>query len=77
VGERKKPGNFSVFVDNEALAKFGIGTIKMFGICDEWLISDEYYGKMVREGKFVPVDDLNKCDDITEQLGWPAYVMDF
>ena len=76
VGERKKPGNFSVFVDNEALAKFSICTIKMFGICDEWLISDEYYGKMVREGKFVPVDDLAQCDRICEELGWPNYLMD-
>lgn len=76
VGERKKGDNFSVFVDNEALAKIGIGSIKMFGICDEWLISDKYYAKMVQEGKFVPIDDLSQCDMICEKLGWPDYIMD-
>ena len=79
IGERKKSINYldySVFINNEALAKYDLGTIKMFSICDEWLISDAYYGECVREGKFVPIDDLNEVDDICEQAGFPPYEMD-
>lgn len=67
----------SLFVDNQAIVKVSIGKKRDITIFDKWNITDPYYGKMVREGKFVPIDDLAKCDDITEQLGWPAYVIDF
>lgn len=66
----------SLFVDDEAIAQFGIGVKKAFDIRDKWNITDTYYGKMVREGKFVPVDDLAKVDDICLQLGWPTYLVD-
>lgn len=66
----------SLFVDNEALAKISIGSIKKFGIRDKWYISDGYYGQCVREGKFVPVDDLREVDDICEQAGFPPYIID-
>ena len=70
----------SMFVDNEVLVGISIGAVNVerdgVGIRDKWLISDHYYGKMVREGKFVPVDDLRKADDICEQMGWPKYEID-
>ena len=66
----------SLFIDNEALAKFSIGSIKNFGIRDKWYITDGYYGRCVREGKFVPVSDLNEVDGICEQAGYPPYEMD-
>ena len=67
----------SQFVDNQAIVQISIGAKKNINIHEKFYITDSYYGKMVREGKFVPIDDLAKCDDITEQLGWPAYVLDF
>ena len=66
----------SLFVDNEAIAQFGIGVKKKFDLRDKWNITDPYYGEMVRKGMFVPLDDLGKTDDICLQLGWPMYVMD-
>lgn len=82
--KNEKFGNFrgedeeevSLFVDNQALVEVSIGTKKKFDIRDKWNITDPYYGKMVREGKFVPLDYLNQADDICLQLGWPMYVMD-
>lgn len=82
--KNEKFGNFrgedseevSLFVDNQALVEVSIGMKKQITIHDKWSITDPYYGKMVREGKFVPIDDLNKTDDICLQLGWPMYVMD-
>ena len=65
----------SLFIDNEALAKFNIGSIKQFGILDKWYITDSYYGQCVREGKFVPVSDLNKVNDICLEMGYPPYEM--
>ena len=81
----QKFGNFrgedeeevSQFVDNQALVKVSIGAKKNINIHEKWYITDTYYGKMVREGKFVPLDDLNKVNDICLQLGWPMYLMDF
>lgn len=66
----------SQFVDNQALAQFSIGAKKDINIHEKFYITDPYYGKMVREGKFVPIDDLNEADDICLRLGWPAYTMD-
>jgi len=70
----------SLFIDNEVLALIAIGAHdvkeKGIGIHDKWFITDEYYGKCVRNGKFVPLDDLRKTDDICEQLGWPKYEID-
>ena len=81
----QKFGNFrgeyeeevSQFVDNQALVRISIGARKDINIHEKFYITDTYYGKMVREGKFVPLDDLNKAGDICLQLGWPEYVMDF
>ena len=47
------------------------------GLTEKWSITDTYYTLMVGKGEFVPLDDLAKCDDITEQLGWPDYLIDF
>lgn len=67
----------SLFVDNNAIVKSAINPNYKIGLTERWNITDPYYGKMVREGKFVPIDDLRDVEDITEQLGWPAYVIDF
>ena len=66
----------SVFVDNDVLVKFALKNYQPNMLADKWNITDDYYGKMVREGKFVPLDDLRKADDICEQLGWPKYEID-
>ena len=63
----------SLFVDNNALVQFSINPNYRIGIMDKWSITDSYYGKCVREGKFVPIDDLNEVDDICEQAGFPPY----
>ena len=62
-------GVSSLFVDNDALIGFAIGVVKEFGIRDKWLISDTYYGQCVREGKFVPIDDLREVESICNDLG--------
>jgi hypothetical protein len=67
----------SLFVDNNAMVKAAINPNYKIDLTEKWSITDGYYGQMVRKGEFVPLDDLAKCDDITEQLGWPAYVIDF
>jgi hypothetical protein len=67
----------SLFIDNTAFVRFAIDNTSKPSITERWLISDRYYGEMVRKGEFVPLDDLAKCDAITEELGWPAYVVDF
>lgn len=61
----------SMFVDNAAMVKVSIGKQKKLHTGDTWHISDGYYGKMVREGKFVPIDDLREVEPICEELGWP------
>ena len=66
----------SLFVDNNAIVRFAISSMNKPRIGERWLITDEFYGKMVREDKFVPIDDLNQTDRITEELGWPAYEID-
>ena len=67
----------SIFVDNNAMVKVVINPNYKIDLTEKWNITDGYYCQMVRKGEFVPLDDLAKCDDITEQLGWPAYVIDF
>ena len=67
----------SLFVDNNAIVRFSINPNRKADITERWLITDEFYGKMVRMGLFVPVDDLNQADRITEELGWPTYTIDF
>lgn len=59
----------SYFVDNDALIGFSIGVVKEFGIRDKWYISDGYYEKCVREGKFVPIDDLREVEEICHSRG--------
>ena len=64
----------SLFVDNEVLMLVAIGEMNIkqngIGIRDKWFITDSYYGKCVREGKFVPIDDLREVYDICDQLGY-------
>jgi hypothetical protein len=67
----------SLFVNNDAMVKISIKAKTELTIADKWSINDEYYGRMVREGWFIPLDDLNKADDICEQVGWPKYEIDF
>ena len=74
-GEDKE--EVSLFVDNNAMVKVAINPNYKIGLTEKWSITDGYYNSLVRKGEFVPLDDLAKCDDITEQLGWPAYVIDF
>jgi hypothetical protein len=70
----------SLFIDNEVLTLIAIGAHdvkeKGIGIHDKWFITDEYYGKMVREGRFIPITDLRQVEDICEQMGWPKYEID-
>ena len=73
-GEDKE--EVSLFVDNGAMVKTAINPNYKIGLTEKWSITDGYYGKMVRKGEFVPIDDLAKCDDITGQLGWPDYTLD-
>lgn len=72
-GEDKK--EISVFVDNDVLVKFAVSNYQP-SLTDKWSITDGYYNKMVGEGRFVPVDDLRKTDDICKQMGWPKYEID-
>ena len=67
----------SLFVDNNAMVKVAINPNYKIGLTEKWSITDTYYTLTVGKGEFVPLDDLAKCDAITEQLGWPAYVIDF
>ena len=64
----------SLFIDNEVLVLISIGAWDVekrgIGIRDKWLITDGYYGKCVREGKFVPIDDLRKVEDICLELDY-------
>lgn len=64
----------SLFIDNEVLMLIAMGAHdikeKGVGIHDKWFITDEYYGRMVREGRFVPIDDLHQVEDICVQLGY-------
>jgi len=65
----------SVFVNNDDLVRLSIG--QTMHSPEQWCIGDNYYGMMVREGKFVPLDDLRETDSICKRNGWPAYVIDF
>lgn len=60
----------SLFVSNNALVRFTIGQLNKIGIRDKWYISDGYYGKCVREGEFVPIDDLREVEGICKELGY-------
>ena len=64
----------SLFLDNEVLMLISMGAYdikeKGVGIRDKWFVTDEYYGKCVRNGKFVPIDDLRQVEDICQQLGY-------
>jgi hypothetical protein len=59
----------SYFVDNDALIGFSIGVVKQFGVWDKWYISDGYYEKCVREGKFIPIEDLREVEEICLSRG--------
>ena len=61
--------------DNDVLVKFAVSNYQP-SLTDKWSITDGYYNKMVGEGRFVPVDDLRKTDDICKQMGWPKYEID-
>lgn len=63
----------SIFVDNNALVQFSINPNYRIGIRDKWYITDTYYGTCVREGKFVPIDDLRQTDGICLEMGYPKY----
>ncbi len=67
----------SLFVDNNALVQFSINPNYRIGIMDKWHISDTYYGKMVREGKFVPVSDLKDVNSICLEMRYPDYEIEF
>ena len=66
----------SLFVKNDTMVKVSIKAQKEILCSDKWLISDEFYGRMVRKGEFVPLDDLRNADNICEQMGWPKYEID-
>ena len=70
-GEDKE--EVSLFVDNNALVQFSINPNYRIGIMDKWSITDSYYGRCVREGKFVPIDDLRQTDGICLEMGYPKY----
>ena len=64
----------SLFIDNEVLMLIAMGAhdVKEKGVSirDKWFITDTYYGKCVREGKFVPIDDLRQVESICLELGY-------
>jgi hypothetical protein len=70
-GEDKE--EVSLFVDNNALAKFSTNPNYRIGIMDKWYITDKYYGYSVRKGVFVPIDDLNDVNNICLEMGYPKY----
>lgn len=59
----------SLFVDNNTLILLSIGRLKHFGIRDKWYITDNYYNYNVKNGSFVPIDDLRLVDDICIERG--------
>lgn len=63
----------SLFVDNNAIVKITTKAADKIGIRDKWYITDSYYGKCVREGEFVPIDDLRQTDGICLEMGYPSY----
>ena len=60
----------SLFVDNDVMLGVAYGMVKEIGLTDKWNITDSYYGKCVREGKFIPIDDLRQVEDICLELGY-------
>lgn len=69
-------GERSLFVSNSAMARIAVKAQNRLHITDKWSISDEYYGRMVSEGRFVPIDDLRDTEKVCKEKGWPAYVID-
>lgn len=67
----------SLFVDNNAMVKVAINPNYKIDLTEKWSITDGYYGKMVRKGEFVPLDDLNEVDGICIEKGYPKYEIDF
>ena len=45
----------------------------MPGINEVWLVSDRFYGEMVRRGIFTPIADLKEAEGICEELGCEPY----
>jgi hypothetical protein len=75
-----KAGNYktddtelSLFIDNNAMVRYAIDNRNQPRVNEKWYISDRFYGMMVREGRFVAVDDLNQASAVCEELGWPQY----
>ena len=62
----------SRFVDNQALVRHCVKG-DMPSINEVWLISDRFYGEMVRKGIFTPIADLKEAEGICEELGIPTY----
>ena len=61
----------SVFVENNVMIKVAIGKVKKMTWRDKWNITDGFYGAMVRNGRFVPFEDLNEVWAICEESGYP------
>lgn len=70
VGNYDENESLSLFVDNDAMIGISIGAVKQLGIRDKWLISDDYYKNCVRDGRFVPIDDLRQVEKICLELGY-------
>lgn len=62
----------SRFVDNQALVRHCVKGA-MPAINEVWLVSDRFYGEMVRKGIFTPIADLKEAEGICEELGIPTY----
>lgn len=65
----------SLFVDNQALVQHCVNG-RDPSPSEKWMMSDKFYGLMVREGKFIPVSDLNEVNSICESKGWDKYEVD-
>lgn len=63
----------SLFIDNNAMVRYTLNQDSKPSIEERWLITDRFYGEMVRKGFFAPIDDLNEIENMCEQLGWPKY----
>lgn len=63
----------SIFVDNDVLVRLAIDPKTKIGFTEQWNVSDDHYGRMVRAGKLTPIDDLRETDQICDEMGWPRY----
>ena len=59
---------YSRFVDNKSLGIFSAFQVQPSPM-DELNLSDTYYNIQVEKGEFVPIDDLNKVEEICKELG--------